>query len=470
MSIFQFLKTIKAHQFFLITAFLFGGIFLFLVPPFQAPDEVGHYYKAYHITEGYLLGETLNDNRLGGHLPKSIFKITEPLRYLRHNPSAKVHRDSFEKMSQLLLQKNKLVFTDFPNIAFHAPTAYWSQSLVIFIAKQFASKPLTLFYLGRIAAFFSWLFFVYWAIRIIPFHKWTYTLLALLPSSLFINSSLSSDPITNGFAFFFIAYCLFLIFEYKETIKKRQLFILLLFSSLISLNKLFYAPLVLFVFLIPNTHFPSMAKKWMARISIVLVNFGIVLFWYIKTGQSFIPYDLYDPLYREPLSFAPDVAPKEQMQYILAHPLHFIKLIISSLWEYKMTLVAHSYGKFGWGKNYLPTIIIGTLTLLSIAIGVAEQGKKYQLKNKHRFFFIFIFISSMILICTVLYLVWSPYQHTLIMDIQGRYFFPVLPLLFISLKNKRIKMHQQKLIVFLQIIIVCSLLVAVYSALERFYI
>jgi len=173
-------------RFFLITALLFGLIYLFLIPPFQFPDEGHHYYRAYHISDGNFFGEKTLDSRFGGMIPKSMVKFENDFRFLRYNYNQKSNYKSIIDHNQSPLEKNKRIFADFPNVAYYAPFPYFPQSIGIGFGKMINAPPLTLLYLSRMVAFLCWLLIVWWGLRIVPFHKWTFVAVALLPASLFL--------------------------------------------------------------------------------------------------------------------------------------------------------------------------------------------------------------------------------------------------------------------------------------------
>ena len=85
---YSLMSTTKPHQFFVVTGVFFGLAMIFITPPFQVPDEINHWYRAYQISTGQLLAE-MQDNRLGGHLPNGVIEITQPFLALRWNMNAK---------------------------------------------------------------------------------------------------------------------------------------------------------------------------------------------------------------------------------------------------------------------------------------------------------------------------------------------------------------------------------------------
>jgi hypothetical protein len=46
-----------APVWFLAASLTFGGVLVFLTPPFQVPDEPGHFFRAYALTEGVVFAE-----------------------------------------------------------------------------------------------------------------------------------------------------------------------------------------------------------------------------------------------------------------------------------------------------------------------------------------------------------------------------------------------------------------------------
>ena len=58
---------------FLYFALVFGLSLLVIVPPFQAPDEQHHFFRAYQVSEGIMVGEHFRVE----YLPKSLKYVWE---------------------------------------------------------------------------------------------------------------------------------------------------------------------------------------------------------------------------------------------------------------------------------------------------------------------------------------------------------------------------------------------------------
>jgi len=207
----SFIK-LKPELFFVCFASLFGLIFLILTPPFQVPDEINHFYKAYQVSEGKLLS-VKHDDRVGGYIPTSLVKTTEPFLGLRWNKNAKTSFKTISEQFEIPLNPEEKTFVDFPNTSMYSPISYLPQAVSIRFLRSFSLSPLSLFYGARIFTLIFWILSIFLVIRLLPFHKWLFVLISLLPMSLFINMSLSADVASNIISFILIAYLLRMAFS-----------------------------------------------------------------------------------------------------------------------------------------------------------------------------------------------------------------------------------------------------------------
>ncbi len=413
-------------------ALSFGLIYIFLVPPFQAPDEPNHLLRAYHISEGYFFGIKTKDKRLGAALPESLKVVSDSFRVLRYDYQQKTSLDKILQATQIPLAPAKRSFLDFPNVAYYAPTAYLPQFPVIFFARLLQLPPLLLMYLGRLATFAFWVACVGYAIRILPFHQWTLSWISLLPASLFLHASLTADSTTNGLAFLLIAQILNISFAGTSFTRKRAALILSL-SLLITINKVVYAPLILLLFFLTKDQFGSFRKKVFSLGAIFLAHAIVLFIWYQFAGDLFIPYDQYHPIFREGQQLNPGVNPKAQLFFILQYPFTFIKTLVISYAESAPATLAHYIGKFGWEKNYLPAWLLGILAASLLASALLEKKEHISLRNHHRALLLITGIIMILAFSCVIYMQWSPVGNDRILSLSGRYFIPVFPLFLLAL-------------------------------------
>jgi len=66
------------ERIFIFVGLLFGLLFLIVTPPFQAPDEPAHFFRAYEISDLGIIAERQGDS-VGDFLPQSLTVIVDEL-------------------------------------------------------------------------------------------------------------------------------------------------------------------------------------------------------------------------------------------------------------------------------------------------------------------------------------------------------------------------------------------------------
>lgn len=458
----------KVNKIFIAIASLFGLLYVFIIPPFQAPDEVHHFYKSYQISEGQAFGTKTDNQRYGGYLPKNLHDISKPFRKLRYKEWEKASKDTILKVSQIPLHSSSTTFLDFPNVAYYAPMGYTPQAVALSAHHLFDIRPLYLFYLARIATLFCWIFIMTKAIQAMPFHQHSIAFLALLPASLFFHSGITPDALTHAFVFLLMAYLLKLALTDTPLQKKHGL--LLLLSVVITINKVVYAPVFLLAWLIPVHKLDSRKNYYCLNMGLLFFHAALLFFWYKIAGDLFIPYEQYNPLFRENVQLNPDVNPMAQLAFILNHPWQFIKIFFTSYQETLPWTWRHYVGKFGWEGNYLPDWLTFSWLLVLIFISLTDaSGQKITLTNWHRTIIGGIAFLMIMAFSVVIYMQWSPPGHWRIESLSGRYFIPIFPFLWLLFKNNRwtfSPFFHLKLWTFLAVFIQFF---AVFAVFQRYY-
>lgn len=423
----------KPHFFFLLLSLLFGLLLIVMVPPFQSPDEQNHFFRAYHLSEGHLTGEMMHENRLGGFLPLSLNSLAARFMYLKNNSGARTSGAAVIESLRVPLHKDQRVFTDFANTGFTSPTAYIPQAFAIGLLGAANAPPLWMFYAGRLAAFLFWVTGIYHAIRIIPFAKWTFCFLALLPASLAIHATLNADIVTNTLSFWLTAYTLHLAYARPGLLRLKNIIPLSLASLVITLNKIVYFPLALLAALIPASRFGSTSSRRLLIGSLFLANLLTAMAWQNASSRLFIPYARYDIAVRDSQTLNEGVDPEAQLNYIWQHPGKFARTAVVSYVKSLPATMAHYTGKFGWEKNYLPAWQIAGLLLL-LGIGCWIQDDPIYPKGGQRWLLVFSAGIMVVLFTIVMYCIWMPVGAPVVENLSGRYFIPVFPLLFLAVR------------------------------------
>jgi uncharacterized membrane protein len=436
-----------AARYFFLSALLFGSLFVFIVPPFQVADEFNHFYRAWQVSDGNFVGIRTADNRLGGDLPISVSKITEPFRSLPFHADTQIKSSTIFYNLSIPLDANNRAFVDFSNTAIYAPTAYLPQAIAIVIGKFLKIGPLSIFYFSRLLTLIFWLSMVYTALKISPIKNDLFAGLALLPSSLFINASASGDVVTNACSFLVIALFLKLIIEKKELFNRQILIffsLIFILTTLISLNKLAYSPLVFLIFLIKKEQFKGLKNKLITAISLIAANILSIYFWSKTIQPLYIKYEDYNPIFRIGQQLNENVDPSVQMSFMLHNPLIFTKIALFSLIKTFPHTLIHYVGKFGWEKNYLPLPIIALLVLLILiqaifyatsSLSTVHVSKKGPLSINAKISLFSIGMAMTFSFTAAMYAIWSPVGSEFIGNLGGKYFIPIYPLFFLALPN-----------------------------------
>jgi uncharacterized membrane protein len=378
-------------------------------------------------------------------LPASLEALQALFAPLRFDYAARLTPATWRRAAAIPLQPERRRFTDFPNTGYYAPLPYLPYAVAFGLLRPLQLPPLWLLYAGRVAGLLCWLFLVWHALRLLPYHRYTLTFCALLPASLFLHASLSGDTLTNGLSFFLLARLLALRFQPGRRFDGREGLLLGAVSSAITLSKVVFAPLIALCWLIPADRFssPRARRSWCS--GLLLLQAAALVVTYDYSSSLFIPYDVYDPAFRDGRQLNPGVDPTGQWQYLWRHPLEYAGTVLYSLWESLPATLAHYSGKFGWEKNYLPAPLIALLLLTLLALSVFENGRAPRRSPPFRGALLGLAALMTLALATVLYLQWHPVGAPRIVALMGRYFIPIFPLVWLSLALPQPSMPQRPL-------------------------
>lgn len=464
---------------FVTIGLIFGILFLLITPPFQAADEYNHYYRSFQISEGQIIAQK-HQNQVGGFLPKNLVTTTEKVSVgIPFNPEGKQKPENIFSLLNLPLESNNRVFVAFPNTAVYSPIPYLPQIIGITLGKLIGLSPILLMYVGRVCNLLGWLVLGYFAIKVTPICKWTFFLLALTPMSLFQAASLSADAVTNGVSFLLIATFLQVALEprasdWNQEVEEinspsqkypKKIFIIFLLSVLLALSKQAYFPLVGLFLLIPVEKIGS-RKKYIGIFALLcLASVLAILSWSLISKGTYT-------------TLVPDVAPGKQIQFILTHPFDLIGVILRTFLNDGIEYISQFIGKLGWLDTKLPPLfILSYLVMLvfSVNTGVVQSrnvkvahrrkdaqaasrrvdtkviredhsslsGQTYKdilISARQKRILLLILILNVILIATILYISWTPVGKERVLGLQGRYFIPIAPILFLLLYNDKFKL------------------------------
>ena len=403
---------------FLFLALVLGSLFIILLPPGQSPDDITHFRRAYGISQGVLVpDQVVNDKGAIGSL------IPENTDFLSRRPDHGTYEMAAEELFE---EKGELSNQPYTSAALYNFICYIPQSIAALIGNIFGISVLGIAYLMDIFNFIVWVILIYFAIKITPRFKSIFLFVSLFPITLQEATSVSPDALTIGLSFFLIAYILYLAYEKKTQMTKKDYVILSLCALVIGFCKIVYLPLIFLMIVIPKERFGTTKKKW--------IFLGVLLGAVIILNLAWLMFSS-----RYLVEYRTGVNSKEQLVGILKNPIKYLMVMFRTinvngqLWM--SNILGITLGAFTFN---LPNALFFISFAFSILLFM-QRNETIKLKKADRWIFLLVFLMIIALIFTSLYMQWTPLGNDVIDGIQGRYFLPIIVLLPIILNRSNKK-------------------------------
>jgi len=408
---------------FLITATVFGLLFLVVVPPTQAPDEMTHFHRAYQLSQGRVLSES-QDQGYGDRMPADVYTGSRTL--YADIPSHYDRTFNYARLPTLLKKRVNFngpqTFVHLEGSTVYSPVPYAPQVVGIEATKLVWPSVALMYYMARLANLVVWLVLMYVAIRLWPRYKWAVFALALTPMSLSQAATVSPDALGNSLSFLLIAFVLYLVEKRKVL---RRLDIVLIFAGLIllALTKPVFFVLAALGLLFSLRQLGSRTRQ-------LLFIGGLFLAALLATGlwNSLVKsYSLGIAHYYYP---GVDIDQNRQLLLVITHPLGFAHTLVTTYLSGAGDIVARSFiGKLGWIDTDLPVwLIAGVYGLIALAL-VGGNPREPRFKKPTRYITLGIFVLGFLATSLILYMTITGVGDRLINNVQGRYFIAFTPLL-----------------------------------------
>lgn len=422
-GILLFKKNIRIETVYVAAVLFFGIVYLFVLPPFTAPDEFSHFASAYR-NSNLILG-------VDGYKARNC-DVGSSFGYLLDNDSYRIMAEDADKLAQSEeLEYGGQLPSDKYNSAYSIQ--YWPQTLGILIAKTLHMGYVQMLFMGRICNLLFYVLCMYFAIRMIPYGKICVMSVSLLPMMVSLTASYSYDVVINSLVVLFTAYVFYLAYE-KEKIGWRQLFLLAVLFLMIVPCKGVYSVVGLLVFFIPKKKLAvKISKK--GKIAAAAAVFLAAVFML----RGFWP-TIATLLQNSDTSIIYDGSEGYTVQRILSEPVHsavfLIKSIAVNARDYVVTLVG---GALGALNITIPSYITLFYLLLLFAAAFFCWHGEYTINGKKRIVSVILFILTGLGVMGIMWLAWTPLTANTIDGVQGRYLLPMMPMLLIAISNNRKK-------------------------------
>ena len=411
-------KKIKIQNIFLLIAVPLGLLYMVVLPMGGAPDEMVHYYRAYEISMGNFFSEYVEGGG-GDELPVATIEIFSELSKDISHIKYKDVLASFE----IKTNEDEKAFINFPTTALYSPLCYLPQALGIIIGRILNLPTSATFYLGRISNFACFLALIYFALKFIPIKKISLLFILFLPTIFQSAISLSPDALTIAVAFSLVSFILYMKYEKKELMSKKEFAFLVVLNVFMSMLKIVYLPICFLIFLIPHERFSSKKSKNI-KLLIILVGVIVINLLWLSYSSRFL------------FETNPGVNSTEQVKFILTSPFAYSKILFRTITTEFYIYLMNGLGAYlGWLNIAVSQFYIFIYFIMLVFIIIVDQNKK-RLKEYERWWIAFLTVGVIALIFTSLYVQWTPVQNEVINGIQGRYFLPIILMVALLVQNK----------------------------------
>ncbi len=388
---------------------------MFIVPPFQVPDEGDHWFRAWALTDGQLTADRQGMITLPGEFSRAVDLYARLVSDVHVLPVSLEGQAGFSNYEDLFDgQGSSTRIRVVSRVASYGPVGYLPQAAGIGLGRLVGATPLACFYLARLGNLLASIALLFFAIRLAPFGKQLFVLLALMPMTMFELASVSCDALTISGAMFFTA---LVLWASRHSMMRRVDVAVVLAASALLLNvKPGYEALVLLILLLRPAQLGGRMRYLAFVAANVLVVVGVFLTVLlltstegrVQTGGSI----------------------QTQLLFILEQPLGFLGIIWSNLRDNLLDWTLQSIGILGWFTIALPpaTYLVVLLGGFGSFVGVREE---VDLAPGQRALLAAAGVGVFLSIAIALYAFLQPtgIEHV---SIQGRYLAPVWLLLLLS--------------------------------------
>ena len=420
--------------------YLVIGLSACLIMPLGAGnDEPNHIARVQQIASGVMLPQRVDAKEVaadycdiqdsqevlyGGQVDEALVVMpVMNMRKLHTTHEAFTPEELFTPGSQETwgLDKGKLTIA-FPNTSVYSPVCYAPHIIGYWIGAGLFHNAWWAIVCMRCFAAVVLAAGIAICIRIIPYGKWSFAMLALLPVSLVTNCCVTADTMTFLCSLAFVAVVVRIVFGPRA---KPGLWIaLIVLGLLLGLLKMPYVLLVLLALLVLLR--PDCRGDWRVVsvvIATLLCSFAVFGLWYSAVQNV-----------NTASIFSEKVVPAAQMNYVIGHPLEFGNMLLQ-------LFVSTDFFQVWYPEAFLertfsvPAIVVVAF-LFALAADLAMLRKNPAGRTPALVCSIACILVFVLVFCGVamaLYLQFSAVGAAEISGVQSRYFIPVLPLVLLAI-------------------------------------
>lgn len=398
----RFLAVVFA--FYAMAATVFLG---FWMPPFQNPDELAHFLRADQIGRGGLVG-TPSQGTTGGFVDQAVIAAAGPFRDLPFHEDVKVTADMYAR-ANVIGWSGMTEFASYPGVALYPPVGYLPAIAGIWLGKSSGLSIVHTLYLARLLTGITTTLIGAIAILLAARSAlWLFCVL-LLPMTLSQMNAVTQDGMIFAMAALSVGMLAPSVGS-ASVISTRRVWGFVAAISVVAMGRPPYAAMAGLLGLATGA---SRTTKASAMLAVWVLVLGWGVFAVLQAGTPSARPDAY-------------IDPAAQLGWVMAHPLAFVKIMISTIATNATGYAASFIGRLGWldvplSRSYLAAAFVCLLCGAAATVNPRLDARGIVVFGTTLSILLVAFLALFLL----LYMTWNGVAATMIEGPSGRYFIPL---------------------------------------------
>lgn len=419
----------KLEYGFVIVALFTGMIMLINLPINKVGwDEEVHVNWAYKMS---LLpgGEVVSDEiagQIAGNNTAYNWPLNQPLSYEENQQWNNAINQAYEEGNKTTLIKGMTAGIATPGLAI--------QALAIKFARGIGLPYTDILFCGRMSSLILYIFLVFFAIRIVPVGKRILTFISLTPTSIFMAVCYTYEVLVYGGIVLGMAMILNEWLTKDKTLDTKKMIGAYAIWFISMFAKAIYVPLALLGFMIPLRKYKNKRQRYILWMTYCLTIVFLLSIFVVPTVFNADSYT--------DTRFVAADSPL-QIKNIISKPFTYASILLQNIFQ---TLPDYAFGKDCYRlMGHLPTAgFLYLFPIISVFLILTDHNTdqnvvEFSIKQRVSLFLILGLIVS--LIWTALYISFNLPGASKIEGVQGRYYRPILPLLYMILGSKYVQVN-----------------------------
>jgi len=415
---------------FLTLSFLFGLPILAINPPLRGPDEQAHFVRIYAYAHGEFIPSVESKGMKGTLLPPAFYDdnvLFNSIKFNIHKPGfnyRSVFAEYRKRQSQPAEDRSSApMFVPFEGSESYTVVAYAPYVVAGVAARVLDLNFVDSLYLMRLAGLVFFTAVTAYAIRITPWLKWAFALIALIPTTLYGRTVLGADAATVSFSMVVVALCLRAFTGRRSRLERS------VWMTLCVLSK---PPQIAFILLEPMLYrWRTLGTKWRTIAIVILPAIGLTLLWLWLADAEMAAWRQYaDGLYKREYFTLP-----WKLEFMLENPLHFPRVMGATLVHEWFALWQQLIGVLGWLDTPLAPWINATLTALLLVTMLERMEVSTPARVRLAGYSVATIVGYTVAVFFILFVTWTPPTEQEVWGVQGRYFLCLLPLVAVIIST-----------------------------------